>query len=76
MIMAKLFANGRSQAVRLPKECRFNGREVCVARLDDIVILYPPGRGWAVMEGSLPQFTDDFMAERSQPAKSQRRKKL
>jgi antitoxin VapB len=76
MTIARLFANGRSQAVRLPRECRFSGREVCVARLDDIVILYPPGKGWAVLEGSLPHFTKDFLAGRNQPPRPQRRKKL
>ena len=30
MLTAKIFVNGRSQAVRLPKECQFEGDEVCV----------------------------------------------
>ena len=38
---AKLFRNGRSQAVRLPKECRFDGTEVSVRREGDTVILEP-----------------------------------
>jgi antitoxin VapB len=38
---AKLFQNGRSQAVRLPKEFRFKGREVSVRREGDAVILEP-----------------------------------
>lgn len=41
MATAKLFCNGRSQAVRLPKEFRFNGREVSVRREGDAVILEP-----------------------------------
>ena len=32
MMTAKLFENGRSQAVRLPKECRFNGDEVAISK--------------------------------------------
>ena len=76
MTTAKLFSNGRSQAVRLPKECRFRGREVCVSRLDDIVILYPPGKGWDVLEKSLRHFTPDFMAHRDQPKQVERRRKL
>ena len=39
MMTAKLFENGRSQAVRLPKECRFSGDEVAVNKIGDIVIL-------------------------------------
>lgn len=38
---AKLFKHGRSQAVRLPKEFRFEGREVRVSRMGDKVILEP-----------------------------------
>ena len=38
---AKLFENGRSQAVRLPKEYRFEGDEVRINKIGDIVILVP-----------------------------------
>ena len=41
MATAKLFRNGRSQAVRLPKEFRFEGSEVSVRREGDAVILEP-----------------------------------
>ena len=44
---AKLFRNGRSQAVRLPKEFRLPGKEVLVRRDGDAVVLEPLGRkGW------------------------------
>jgi virulence-associated protein VagC len=44
---AKLFINGRSQAVRLPKEFRFKGSEVSVRREGDAVILEPlKPRAW------------------------------
>jgi antitoxin VapB len=36
-----LFTNGRSQAVRIPKELRFDGREVSIRRLGDGVLLVP-----------------------------------
>jgi antitoxin VapB len=38
---AKIFRNGRSQAIRLPKEYRFKGREVSIRREGDAVILEP-----------------------------------
>ena len=38
---AKLFMHGRSQAVRLPKEYRFEGAEVRVSKVGDKVILEP-----------------------------------
>ena len=41
MVTAKLFANGRSQAVRLPKSFRFSGKEVSVRREGDAVVLEP-----------------------------------
>lgn len=41
MMTAKLFRNGQSQAVRLPKECRFNGDEVIVNKVGDVVMLVP-----------------------------------
>ncbi|MDQ8165298.1 MAG: type II toxin-antitoxin system VapB family antitoxin [Gemmatimonadota bacterium] len=43
---AKLFANGRSQAVRLPKEFRFAGNEVNIERRGDAVILTPVESRW------------------------------
>jgi antitoxin VapB len=39
---AKLFMNGRSQAVRLPKEFRFDGKEVRISRLPDGGVLLEP----------------------------------
>jgi antitoxin VapB len=39
METAKLFMNGKSQAVRLPKNCRLEGEEVYVKKIGNIVIL-------------------------------------
>jgi len=41
MATARLFRNGRSQAVRLPKEFRFEGEEVSIRREGEAVILEP-----------------------------------
>ena len=61
---AKLFWNGRSQAVRLPKEFRFEGDEVVIRREGDCVILEPkPRLSWP--EGywkSWRAVPDDFEA--------------
>ena len=47
MPTAKIFANGRSQAVRLPKAFRFSGKEVFVRREGEAVVLEPiKGRAW------------------------------
>ena len=76
MATAKLFKTGRSQAVRLPKECRFDTDEVCAVRIGEVLVLYPPGKAWDLFERGLRNFTDDFMAERSQPGKTDQRKSL
>jgi antitoxin VapB len=67
MKTARVFTNGRSQAVRLPKEYRFKGREVYVKRFDDIVVLIPKGAPWASLVRSLDRFSEDFMDDREQP---------
>ena len=43
MQTAKLFNNGRSQAVRLPKEFRFSGDDVYIKKYQGIVMLLPQG---------------------------------
>jgi antitoxin VapB len=43
---AKLFMHGGSQAVRLPKEFRFEGQEVMIRKQGDTVILTPVERDW------------------------------
>ncbi|MDR0992114.1 MAG: type II toxin-antitoxin system VapB family antitoxin [Ruminococcus sp.] len=59
MTTAKLFANGQSQAVRLPKEYRFSGTEVGVARLGEMVVLFPKERNREIFAATEP-VTDDF----------------
>ena len=60
MQTAKIFTSGRSQAVRLPKECRFSGTEVGVKRIGEMVVLYPQDRADDLFYSSLGNFTDDF----------------
>ena len=64
MMTAKLFENGRSQAVRLPKEYRFSGDEVSANKVEDAVILLPKNHEWAGFVNSLELFSDDFMTEK------------
>jgi antitoxin VapB len=68
MKTARLFINGRSQAVRLPKDCRFAGSEVYIKKLNGIVLLIPKDDPWASLMDSLDHFSDDFMTDREQPA--------
>ena len=63
MMTAKVFENGRSQAVRLPKECRFNTDEVAVNRIGDIVLLIPKTNKWSSFMQAIDMFSDDFMQD-------------
>ncbi len=72
MHTAKIFTNGKSQAVRLPKEFRLEGDEVYVNKVGGAVILFPKEDPWAPFFESLSRFSDDFMMEREQPPAEQR----
>ena len=73
MKTAKLFQNGQSQAVRLPKEFRFEDNHVFVKKSGNVVVLIPAKNSWDTLIQSLAKFSDDFMVERKQP-KMQKRK--
>ena len=64
MNTAKVFPNGRSQAVRLPKEFQFSTDEVFINRIGAAVVLFPRDEGWELLAQSLAYFTDDFMSDR------------
>jgi len=73
MNTAKIFQNGRSQAVRLPKEFRFDGDEVFVHRVGNAVVLLPVQHSWDTLFESLDQFSEDFMSDgRQQPLAQER----
>ncbi len=60
---AKLFENGRSQAVRLPKEYRFDEDSVIINKIGDAVILLPKNSKWASFVSSLSMFPSDYMSD-------------
>ena len=76
MMTAKVFENGRSQAVRLPKECRFNTDEVAVNRIGDIVLLMPKTNKWTSFMQAIDMFSEDFMNEERTAGKEQEREEL
>ena len=67
MKAARLFKNGQSQAVRLPKEFRFKGDQVLVKRVGNALVLLPLQEPWTPLFESLLQFSKDFMVTREQP---------
>jgi antitoxin VapB len=61
---AKIFMNGRSQAVRLPADFRFKGHEVYIERQGDAVILRPKSAGWDDFFTQPSKVPVDFLEER------------
>ena len=61
--LAKIFMNGRSQAVRLPKEFRFNADEVFVQKQGSQVILSTKEPGWDEFFELPRVFDDGFLSE-------------
>jgi antitoxin VapB len=74
--VAKVFRNGASQAVRLPREFRFAVKEVCIKRIGSAVLLFPKNKGWDLMSDAISKMDDDFLANRAQPTRPGKRKKL
>lgn len=69
MATARVFWSGRSQAVRLPKDFRFEGDEVRIRRHGDAVILEPVASDWAWLDAIAGRMSDDFLENgREQPA--------
>ena len=64
--------NGRSQAVRLPAEFRFSGREVFIERQGDAVIIKPKPLSWDDFFARPSQVPEDFMAHRQDPTPEKR----
>jgi antitoxin VapB len=73
METAKLFWTGRSQAVRLPKEFRFRGKEVHIRRHGSAVILEPVENDWRWLDAIAGALDDDFVqAVNEQPDQQER----
>lgn len=76
MKKAKLFLNGQSLAVRLPKEFRMEGKEVYIKKVGNSIVLIPiDDNPWDEWEKSFSMFSKDFLEDRKQP-KIQKRESL
>ena len=67
MPLAKVFQSGNSQAVRLPKEYRFEDAEVVIKRIGDAVLLFPIAYSATELQHELERLDADFHLERNQP---------
>ncbi|WP_420960052.1 antitoxin [Brucella sp. IR073] len=75
--LARVFQSGNSQAVRLPKELRFDVDCVEITREGDALVLRPhvkPAEPWANLKAAMARgFSEDFMANgREQPEQQER----
>ncbi|MDB6041156.1 MAG: vapB [Verrucomicrobiales bacterium] len=66
MDVAKLFPNGKSQAVRLPKAYRFEGDYVYIKKMGSAVLLIPARKPWDIITEALSGLDEDFLSERGQ----------
>jgi len=62
--IAKVFMNGRSQAVRLPKEFRFDTDEVFVSKRGENIVISAKKPTWDEFFDAKPVFDDEFLADR------------
>ncbi|PKL38631.1 MAG: AbrB/MazE/SpoVT family DNA-binding domain-containing protein [Candidatus Riflebacteria bacterium HGW-Riflebacteria-1] len=76
MQTAKLFQNGRSQAVRLPKEYQFAGKEVIIQKLGNAILLVPREKAWEVFLEGLFGFSEDFMKDGREQGVDQKREEI
>ena len=73
MTTAKLFNNGRSQAIRLPKGYRFeDDDEIVIKKVEGIVMLIPKSRLMDAFTQSLDEFPEDFDIERNNDVPQER----
>ena len=71
-MMAKVFKNGRSQAIRLPKECRVDTEEVYIEKVGHSLVIIPKEKSkWDIMRNAVEDF-DGFEFERNQPEQQTR----
>ena len=76
MMTAKIFENGGSQAVRLPKEYRFAVNEAAVNKIGNIVLLSPKSDKWESVLQALDMFSEDYMADGRVDLRPQEREEL
>jgi antitoxin VapB len=68
--MARVFRNGRNQAVRIPKEFEFAGRELVIRRQGDVLILSVRPLDWSGLVSSETVATREFLRWIESPAES------
>lgn len=76
MDTAKIFWSGRSQAVRLPKDFRFDGEVVHIRRHGNAVILEPVASDWSWLDAIAGKLDGDFVQAVNEKPEPQERPEL
>lgn len=76
MSYARIFQSGNSQAVRLPKEFRFNTDRVEIFRRGDEIVLRETPTNAAAIFDALAALPDDFMSDGREDTQPQDREAL
>ena len=75
MKTTKVFKSGNSLAIRLPKEFAVKEKELCITKVGNRILLFPPGKKWDVIFEELNDLQDlckDFLEDRNQPKPQER----
>ena len=76
MEVAKVFKTGRSQAIRLPKDYRFDCQEVLIGRVGKALIITRKEDAWDVFMEGINGFSDDYLAEGREQGTCEERRPL
>lgn len=76
MDKAKIFMNGKSQAVRLPKKYRFDTDEILIEEHPRGVLLIDPNKRWEGLQEIIDQFSDDIFKDGRDQGKWEKRDEI
>ena len=70
MLRTRVFQNGNSQAMRIPKEVRTDKEEFYIQRVGEGYVVFPTDDPWFPLRITIGTFPQDFMEDREQPSLS------
>ena len=66
MMMTRVFQDGNSQAIRIPREMKTDKKVFCINKIGDIFVAYPADDPWTTARQVIGSFPPDFMKDRAQ----------
>jgi antitoxin VapB len=76
MATAKVFKNGNSQAVRLPREFNTKEDEFFIKKDGDLIMLIPKDKVWGIFKEGIEELSDDFLRNGREQPGNQKRKSI